>query len=49
MALTPSWTRAFQVCSNFLMNLGTDGAQTVSPLAQCQSGRQGSEDPLEQH
>lgn len=24
MALTPSWTRAFQVCSNFLMNLGTN-------------------------
>lgn len=34
MALTPSWTRAFHVCSNFLMNLGTDRGAQVSLLAQ---------------
>lgn len=33
------------MCSNFLMNLGTDGPQTVSPLTQCQPERQGLEEP----
>lgn len=28
--LTPSWTRAFQVCSSFLMNL--QGEETPEPL-----------------
>lgn len=30
IALTPSWTRAFQVCSSFLMNLQRDNAPHVS-------------------
>lgn len=39
MALTPSWTRAFQVCSNFLMNLGTNRrAQKVSLLPGAELG-----------
>lgn len=28
--LTPSWTRAFQVCSSFLMNLQRENTQNVS-------------------
>lgn len=30
MTLTPSWTRAFQVCSSFLMNLQRENAPNIS-------------------